>query len=223
MLTSLRTIFYTELLLLARRREEWLYPIAFFVIVISMLPFAFSPDPEILRTLVPGGIWIAALFACMLSMETIFKTEKEEGTLQQWIIGSIPVPFLVLAKISAQWFCTMLPLILLTPLICWLLQLPHDAIIVLTASLFFGTPVLTLLASFGAALTSGLRQQGVMLNLLILPLAAPILIFGVNMVLQTSAGFSARGPLMLLAGICLLSLFCLPFATAEALKLGEDD
>lgn len=223
MLTTIKKIFYIELLLLVRRRQEWLYPIAFFVIVISLLPFAFSPDPDVLRTLLPGGIWIASLFACMLSMETIFQTEKEEGTLQQWILGSVPLPLIVLAKISAQWICTMLPLIILTPFISWLLQLPADSIIILTSSLLVGTPVLTLLASFGAALTSGLRQQGVMLSLLILPLSAPILIFGVNMVLQTSAGFSVQGPLMLMTGICILSVVSLPLAAALALKLGEDD
>jgi heme exporter protein B len=223
MLTTLRQFFYYEMLLLLRRKEEWLYPLAFFLIVITLLPFAFSPDPEILRTLIPGGIWIAALFACMLSMQTIFQAEKEEGSLQQWLFCQVPLAAMVTVKIAAQWFCTMLPLICLTPLIGYLLQLSAYEIYVLTLSLLLGTPVLTLLGSLGAALTSGFRQQGVMLCLLILPLAAPILIFGVNLVLQAAAGFSPAGPLALLAAILILSLLGIPLAAAEALRIGEDD
>lgn len=223
MLKTLRMIFYYEILLLWRRAHEWLYPIAFFIIVISLLPFAFSPDPVILRTLVPGGIWIAALFSCMLSVETIFQTEKEEGTLQQWLLSSIPLPLILLTKIAAQWLCTLLPLILLTPCIALLMQLPADAAFILMLSLLLGTPILLLLGTLGAALTAGFRQQGVMISLIILPLSSPVLIFGVNMVLQSEAGFSAAGPLSLLAGICLLSLLAVPFAAAEAIKIGEDD
>jgi heme exporter protein B len=223
MLKTLGMIFYFEMILLWRRANEWLYPIAFFVIVITLLPFAFSPDPAILRTLVPGGIWIAALFACMLSVETIFQTEQEEGTLQQWVLSSVPLPLIILAKIAAQWLCGMLPLILLTPCIALLLQLPTDATWILTLSLLLGTPILLLLGALGAALTTGLRQQGVILSLLILPLASPVLIFGVNMVLQSEAGFSAAGPLSLLAGIFVLCLLGIPFAAAEAIRIGEDD
>ncbi len=223
MLKTLRAIFYFEILLLWRRLHEWLYPIAFFLIVISLLPFAFSPDPAILRTLVPGGIWIAALFACMLSIETIFQTEKEEGTLQQWLLSSVPLPFILLAKISAQWLFTLLPLILLTPCIALLLQLSNHSALILMMSLLLGTPILLLLGTLGAALTAGFRQQGVMISLIILPLSSPVLIFGVNLVLQAEAGFSAVGPLSLLAGICLLSLLGIPLAAAEAIRIGEDD
>lgn len=223
MLKALQQIFYFEILLLWRRAHEWLYPIVFFLIVISLLPFAYSPDPAVLRTLVPGGIWIAALFACMLSVETIFQTEKEEGTLQQWLLSSVPLPILLLTKIAVQWLCTMLPLILLTPFIALLMQLPAHAALILMLSLLVGTPILLLLGALGAALTAGFRQQGVMISLIILPLTIPVLIFGVNMVLQAEAGFSASGPLSLLAGICLLSLLAVPFAAAEAIKIGEDD
>ncbi len=223
MLITLRQFFYYEMILLLRRKEEWLYPLAFFVIVITLLPFAFSPDPDILRTLIPGGIWIAALFACMLSMQTIFQAEKEEGSLQQWLLSEVPLAAMVAVKIAAQWLCTMLPLILLTPTIGYLLQLPANEIYILTLSLLLGTPVLTLLGSLGAALTAGFRQQGVMLCLLILPLSAPILIFGVNLVLQASAGFSPAGPLALLAAILIFSLLGIPLAAAEALRIGEDD
>tara|TARA_R110000868_G_scaffold236052_9_gene490010 strand:+ start:1437 stop:2108 length:672 start_codon:yes stop_codon:yes gene_type:complete len=223
MLRTLRLVFYFELLLLWRRSHEWLYPIAFFLIVISLFPFAFSPDPAVLKTLIPGGIWIAALFASILSVETLFHAEIEEGSLEQWLLSPMPLPFLMLAKLAAHWLCTALPLILLTPFIGWLLQLPTQATFVLTASLLLGTPILALLGSFGVALTSGFRQQGVMIGLLILPLSAPVLIFGVNMVLQSEAGFSVTGPLMLLGGLTALSIVGIPIATAAALRVGLDD
>lgn len=223
MLASLRTVFYFELLLLWRRAQEWLYPIAFFVIVISLFPFAFSPDPALLRTLIPGGMWIAALFASILSIETLFHADMEEGSLEQWMLSSVPLPFLALTKIIAHWMTTMLPLILLTPLIGWLFQLSADTIAILTASLLLGTPILTLLGSLGVSLTLGLRQQGVMMSLLILPLSAPVIIFGVNMTLQSQAGFSATGPLALLGGLLVIAIVGIPFAAAAALKIGMDD
>lgn len=223
MLKTLSTLFYFELLLLWRRPQEWLYPIAFFVMVISLFPFAFSPDPTILQTLFPGAIWIAALFASLLSAESIFLAEIEEGSLEQWLLSPLPLTLLTLVKLFAHWLCAALPLILLTPLIGMLLQLSPHAILVLTTSLLLGTPILTLLCSFGVALTAGFRQQGVMLSLLILPLASPVLIFGVNMVLQSEAGFSAAGPLLLLGGLLVLALIGIPFATAAALRVGLDD
>lgn len=223
MLKTLWIVFYYELLLLWRRSQEWLYPVAFFLIVISLFPFAFSPDPALLQTLIPGGIWIAALFASILSIETVFHADMEEGSLEQWMLSPVPLAFLLIAKLCAHWLSTALPLILLTPLIGWLFQLPLHAVIILTASLLLGTPILTLLGSFGVALTSGLRQQGVMLGLLILPLSAPVLIFGVNMVLQSQAGFSATGPLLMLGGMLVLSIIGIPFAAAMSLRVGLDD
>jgi heme exporter protein B len=223
MLKTLTTVFYFEILLLWRRSQEWLYPIAFFVIVISLFPFAFSPDPALLKMLIPGGVWIAALFASLLSIETIFHADLEEGSLEQWMLSSVPLAFLTLAKLAAHWITTALPLIILTPFIGWMFQLPAHATMILTASLLLGTPILTLLGSFGVALTLGLRQQGVMMSLLILPLSAPVLIFGVNMVLQAEAGFSAAGPLALMAGLLVIALIGIPFAAAAALRVGLDD
>ena len=223
MLKTLRMIFYFELLLLWRRAQEWLYPVAFFIITISLLPFIFSPDAAVLKTVIPGGIWIAALFACILSIQTLFQADMEEGSLEQWLLSPMPLPFLMLAKIGAHWITTILPLIILTPFLSWLFQLSSQAILILTISLLLGTPILTLLGSFGVTMTLGLRQQGVMMSLLILPLAAPVIIFGVNMVLQTQAGFSVAGPLALLAALLVIAVVGIPFAAAAALKIGLDD
>lgn len=223
MLTALWTVFYVEMLLLWRRAQEWCYPIAFFIIVVSLFPFAFSPDPALLKTLIPGGIWIAALFANILSIETLFHADMEEGSLEQYLLSSVPLPFLTLTKLIAHWVTTILPLIILTPFIGWLFQLSGETIAILTASLLLGTPILTLLGCLGVSLTLGLRQQGVMMSLLILPLSAPVIIFGVNVVLQSQAGFSAAGPLALLAGLLVIAVVGIPFAAAAALKIGMDD
>lgn len=220
---TLWTVFYFELLLLWRRSQEWLYPIAFFLIVISFLPFAFSPDPTLLRQLIPGGIWLAALFASILSVETIFQADLEEGSLEQWALSPTPLAFLTLAKLTAHWISSTLPLIIITPLIGWLFQLSTQSILILCISLLLGTPILLLLGSFGVALTLGLRQQGMMLGLLILPLAAPVLIFGVNMVLQAQAGFSVTGPLAFLGGLFIITSVSLPIAIAAALRVSLDD
>lgn len=223
MLKGLYTLFYFECLMILRRTQEWLYPLTFFLMIICLLPFAFSPDPVILQSLIPGGMWIAALFASLLAITSIFQADYEDGCLQQWILGSIPLPFIVLAKLAAHWLASTLPLLILAPLIGWLFQLSWDVIVVLTISLTVGTPILVLLGSLGAALTLGLRQQGVMLSLMILPLITPVLIFGVNMVLQQQAGFTASGPIWLLAGLLLLGMTTIPFAIAMALRNGLDD
>ena len=151
MLTTLWTVFYFELLLIWRRSQEWLYPIMFFVIVISLFPFAFSPDPILLQTLIPGGVWLAALFASILSINTLFHADVEEGSLEQWMLSPVPLPFLTLSKLTAHWLSATLPLILLIPFIGWLFQLPTTAIVILAASLLLGTPILILLGSIGFA------------------------------------------------------------------------
>jgi heme exporter protein B len=147
----------------------------------------------------------------------------EDGFIEQSLLSPVPLPFLMLTKLAAHWLAAVLPLILLTPFIGWLFQLSANTILILAASLLLGTPIFTLLGSLGVALTIGMRQQGVMMSLLILPLSAPVLIFGVNMTLQTQAGFSASGPLALLAGLLMLAIVGIPFAAAAALKIGLDD
>lgn len=223
MLIVFRHIFYYELVSLWRRANEWLYPIAFFIMVISLFPLAISPDPQFLLKVIPGAIWIAALFAIMISVQTIFQADIEDGALEQTLLTNVPVSLFIISKLAAHWICTCLPLILLTPVLGYLFQLPWAATSLLCLGLLLGTPVLLLLGSFAVALTLGLRQQGMMLSLLVLPLAAPILIFGVNMVLQKMAGFHVEGPLALLAGLFVIALLFMPLATAAALRISLDD
>src|SRR3990167_4178661 len=187
MLKKCQLIFYYELTLLLRRSQEWLYPVGFFLIIIMLFPLAFTPDPVFLQKYVPGCIWIAALLANLLTVEHIFTADMEEGFIEQLQLSGTPMTLFILSKLSAQWLVTQLPFILLTPLIGLLFHLPLMIIIVLCISLLLGTPILILIGSLGTALTLGLRQQGVLLSLLLLPLVIPILIFGVSMVQQRQA------------------------------------
>lgn len=223
MLKAFWFVFYTECLLLLRRSQEWLYPLGFFIIVISLFPLAFSPDPAFLQKYIPGCIWIAALLASLLSIENVFYTDMEDGYLEQQILSTMPLTLLVFAKLCAQWLITELPLIFLTPLLGWIFNLPAHATLSLCLGLLLGTPILTLIGSLAVALTLGLRQQGVMLGLLMFPLITPVLIFGVNIVQQSQAGFSVSGPFAFLAGLCVLAMTLLPFAIAAALKVSVDD
>jgi heme exporter protein B len=223
MLKTIWLVFYTELLLLCRRSQEWLYPVGFFVIVISLFPLAFTPDPVFLQKYVPGCVWIAALLASLLSVANIFHSDLEDASMEQFALSQTPLTFLVLAKLCASWIATELPLILLTPLLGVLFHLSFATIAMLCLSLLLGTPVLTLLGSLCVALTLGLRQQGVLLGLLILPLSTPILIFGVSIVQQAQAGLSVVGATSFLAAIFVMALTIMPWTIAATLRVALDD
>jgi len=220
MLSTVKFIFVTEILLLFRRSQEWLYPLGFFFIVICLFPLAFTPDPEVLKKLIPGGIWIAALLASLLSIANIFSVDAEEGYLEQLILSDIPLPLIMLIKTSAQWLVTQLPLILITPLIGILFQLSFFTILSLCIGLLLATPILVLMGTLCVALTLGLRQQGVMLGLLLFPLIIPVLIFGVSLVQQSAAGLSITGPIAFLSGLCIFAITILPFVIAETVRAG---
>jgi heme exporter protein B len=220
---TIALLFKTELILLLRRSKDWLYPTAFFLIVLSLFPLAFSPDPIFLKKYMPGCVWISVLLANLLSAQNLFVADKEDGHLEQVVLGQIPLSVIIIIKISAQWFVHVFPLILLTPLFAIFFQLDSASLSVLILSLLCGTPILILLSSLGAALTLGLKQQGLLLAFLILPLLIPVLIFGVNIVTQFQNGFPIIGPLAFLAGIMVLSLLFLPFCIATILKLSLDD
>jgi heme exporter protein B len=223
MLNAAKFIFQTEIVLLWRRSQEWLYPLAFFCIIICLFPLAFTPDPAFLQKYMPGCIWIAALLASLLAIENIFFTEWEEGYLEQLLLSQIPLSLLMFIKLSAQWIVTQLPLIMLTPLLGFLFHLPLSATLALCASLLLGTPILTLTGSLCAALTLGLRQQGVLLGLLVFPLITPVLIFGVSIVQQSQAGLSIGGPLAFLSGLMILAMMLLPWTIAAMLRAAIDE
>lgn len=223
MLSAARFIFYTEFLLLWRRSHEWLYPLGFFLIVISLFPLAFTPDPAFLQKFIPGCVWIAALLASLLSIEHVFFTDLEDGNIEQLLLSSMPMSMLMFVKLCAQWLVTQFPLILLTPVIGLIFHLPVLTTWALCLSLLLGTPILTLIGCLGVALTLGLRQQGVLLGLLIFPLVTPVLIFGVNICQQSQAGLSIAGPLAFLGGLSVLAITLLPWTIAATVRIGVDE
>jgi len=172
-----------------------------------------------LQAVGPGVIWVAALLAALLSLEGIFRSDFEDGTLEQFLLSSHPVSVLVLAKVLAHWLITGLPLLVISPLLGVLLGLPGDAIMILLVTLMLGTPVLSLIGAVGVALTVGLRKGGMILSLLVLPLYVPLLIFAANAVDTAAAGLPVTAHLSLISALLVLALSLSPLATAAALRI----
>ena len=202
-----------------RKRSELTNPILFFILVVSLFPLGIGPEPAILAEIAPGVIWVAALLATLLSMENLFRSDFEDGTLEYLLLSPHALPLLVLAKVLAHWVITGLPLILVSPLLGILLYMPADAIAVLPMTLLLGTPTLSLVGAIGVALTVGLRRGGVLLTLLVLPLYVPVLIFGTAAVVAAAAGLSVSGQLALLGAALAMALTLAPVATAAGLRI----
>ena len=212
-------IFKRDLVIAFRRRSEIIHPLIFFVMVISLFPLAIGDDKVLLQKIAPAIIWVTALLATMLSLDNLFRSDFEDGSLEQMTLLKTPLSLLVTAKITAHWFITGLPLLLITPLLAVLLYVPTEMISMLLLTLLLGTPTLSLIGAVGIALTVGLRQGGVILSLLILPLYIPVLIFA-TLALQNSAqGFSAEAQLAMMLAILVLAITLSPFAIAAALKV----
>jgi heme exporter protein B len=208
-----------DLLLAVRHRAEMINPLLFFVLVTSLFPLGIGADPILLRAVGPGVIWVAALLAALLSLEGIFRSDFEDGTLEQFLLSSHPVSVLVIAKVLAHWLITGLPLLVISPLLGVLLGLPGDAIIILLVTLALGTPVLSLIGAVGVALTVGLRKGGMILSLLVLPLYVPLLIFAASAVDTAAAGLPVSAHLSLISALLVLALSLSPLATAAALRI----
>ena len=202
-----------------RHRAQLALPLLFFVLVVSLFPLAVSPELSVLRTMAPGIIWVAALLATLLSLDNMFRSDFDDGTLEQLLLSPHPTSALVLAKILAHWLVTGLPLLLVAPLLGLLTGLPGPAMGVLSASLALGTPVLSLVGAIGVALTIGLKRGGALLSLLVLPLYVPVLIFGANAVDAAQTGVDVTGQLYLLGALLLLSLCLAPIASGAALRV----
>ena len=212
-------IFKRDLLIAFRRRSEIIHPLIFFVMVISLFPLAIGDDKVLLQKIAPAIIWVTALLATMLSLDNLFRSDFEDGSLEQMTLLKTPLSLLVTAKITAHWFITGLPLILITPLLAVLLYLPSEMISMLLLTLLLGTPTLSLIGAVGIALTVGLRQGGVILSLLILPLYIPVLIFATLAMQNVEQGFSAEAQIAMMLAIPVLAITLSPFAIAAALKV----
>ncbi len=204
-----------EARLLFRRPAELANPLVFFAIVIALFPLAVGPESQLLQTLSPGLVWVAALLAVLLSLEGLFRSDFEDGSLEQWVLSPHPLALLVLAKVLAHWLFSGLALVLMSPLFALMLGLPARCIPVL----LLGTPVLSLLGAVGAALTVGLKRGGLLLALLILPLYIPVLILGSGALQASLQGLPNSGHLLWLASLTALALTLTPFAIAAGLKI----
>ena len=208
-----------EMRLLARRPSDLANPLVFFAIVIALFPLAVGPETQLLQTLSPGLVWVAALLAVLLSLDGLFRSDFEDGSLEQWVLSSHPLPLLVLAKVLAHWLFSGLALVLLAPVLALMLGLPERCLPVLLISLLLGTPVLSLLGAVGAALTVGLKRGGLLLALLILPLYIPVLILGSGALQAALQGLPATGHLLWLASLTALAVTLTPFAIAAGLTI----
>jgi heme exporter protein B len=208
-----------DLLLAARGHTELALPLLFYVLVATLVPLAVSPDAATLARLAPGIIWVGALLATLLSLDRLFRSDFEDGTLDLLLLSPAPLPLLVVAKVLAHWLATGLPLLLVSPLLALLLALPDGALGTLTATLALGTPVLSLIGAVGVALTVSVRRGGALLALLVLPLYVPVLIFGANAVAAAADGLPVTGQLYMLGAFLALSLSLAPLAAAGALRV----
>jgi len=208
-----------DLTLAYRRRAELVNPLLFFVLVTAMFPLGIGNDPKLIQTVGPGVIWVAALLSALLSLDAMFRSDYEDGSLEQFMLSAHPVSILVLAKVLAHWMVTGLPLFIAAPLLATMLNIPAGAIPTLMLTLIIGTPVLSLIGSVGVALTVGLRKGGVILSLLVLPLFVPVLIFATDAVNTAIVGIPTTAQLSILSAMLFGSLVLAPPATAASLRI----
>ncbi|MBF8679666.1 heme exporter protein CcmB [Pseudomonas fulva] len=208
-----------EARLLFRRPAELANPLVFFAIVVALFPLAVGAQTQMLQNLSPGLMWVAALLAVLLSLDGLFRSDFEDGSLEQWVLSPHPLALMVLAKVLAHWLFSGLALVLLAPLLALMLGLPGHCVPVLLGSLLLGTPVLSLLGAVGAALTVGLKRGGLLLALLILPLYIPVLILGSGALQAALQNMPATGHLLWLASLTALAVTLAPFAIAAGLKI----
>ena len=215
-----------DLRLAARRRADALLPLAFFTVAISLFPLGVGPEPQTLRQIAPGVVWVAALLAAMLSVTQLYASDLADGSLEQMLIASDPGIIgklgIVLAKAVAHWLLTGLPLVVAAPLFGLMFDMRGEGVAALAFTLLLGTPVLSLLGGLGAALTLGLRSGAALLILLIVPLCIPALIFGAGAVAAIDAGLSARGHYSLLGAFLIFTVLVAPPATAAALRIATE-
>ena len=193
--------------------------LAFFLLVAVLVPLGVGPEPALLARIAPGILWVGALLACLLSLDRIFALDFEDGSLDLLATAPIPLEGVVAVKALAHWLVTGLPLTLLSPVLGILLNLPGPGYVWLMLSLALGTPALSLIGAFGAALTVGLKRGGLLLSLLVLPLYVPTLIYGAEAVRRGADGQDALTALLLLAGITAGAAALLPFAAAAAIRV----
>jgi heme exporter protein B len=193
--------------------------LAFFLILVVLVPFSVGPQSALLSSIAPGILWLGALLACLLSLDRLLALDFEDGTLDVLATAPLPLEAALAVKGLAHWITTGLPLVVAAPFLGVLLNLPTQGFVWLVLSLLLGTPALSMIGCFGAALTVGIKRGGLLMSLLVLPLYVPTLIFGAEAARRGAIGMDPETPLLLLAGISLGSIALLPFAAAAALRM----
>lgn len=213
-------VYRRDVTLAVRSAGQWLNTLLFFVIVVSLFPLGIGPGPQTLATIAPGIVWVSALLSMMLSLDSLFAHDFRDGTLEQFVVSGQPLSVVVIAKVLAHWSTGGLPLVLLSPLLGLVMQLPESAYGVLMLSLLIGTLALSFIGGIGAALIVSVNQSGVLLSLLVLPLTVPVLIFGSGAVSAVALDLPASMQLSVLAAILAFSVSLAPLAMASALRVG---
>jgi len=208
-----------DLLLSFRNKSDLVNPLIFFVMVATLFPLGVSPQPNFLSEVAPGVVWVAALLATLLSLDSLFRSDYEDGTLEQVILSPQPLMVVCFAKVVGHWMTTGLPLTLLSPLIGLMLFLPAEGMFGLLSSLLIGTFTLSLVGAIGAGLTVGLKRGGVLISLVVLPLYIPVLIFGSGVVEAAAMGIPYDGFLAIMGAMLALGCVLAPVAISAAVKI----
>ena len=222
MLAAARMVVWRELLVAMRRRSDVATALLFFVIVVSLFPLGVGAEPNKLRAIAPGVIWVSALLSSMLSLNRLFAADHADGTLEQMVLGAAPLGVTAAAKALAHWLVSGFPMVIIAPLLALQYDLEPSLYGILALSLLLGTPVLSLIGGIGAALTLGVRGGGVLLALLVLPLYVPVLVMGAGAVEMASAGLGGQGQLLILGAMLIVAAAFAPWATAAALRISSE-
>jgi heme exporter protein B len=217
--SAFMALLHRDLLLALRRRSELLFPLIFILVTVSLFPLGIGPSLDLLSRIAPGVIWIAALLATVVSLDSLFRSDYEDGSLEQFLVSGQSLPLLVLAKITAHWLVAGLPIVLLSPLLALWLNLDTGAWWVMMATLALGTPILSMIGAIGVGLTISLRSGGQLLSLLVFPLYMPVLIIATAAIMAVMDGLPFMPFLGLLLAGLVTSLTLAPFAAAAALKI----
>ena len=222
MMSGIVGIARRDLLLAWKRPGDILNPLFFFFMVAALFPLAIGPTPDQLQLSGPAVMWVAALLAMLLSLNSLFLSDYEDGSLDQMLVSPVPLSALALGKTASHWLTSGLPLVIVSPVVAITFQMSFVVTGYLMLTLVLGTISLSLLGSIGAALTVGLHRGTALLSLLILPLAMPVLVFGARTVSLVASGDGAAGGLYFLAAYAVLTLSFAPFATAAALRISNE-
>lgn len=219
MLNLFFSVIRRDLLLALKQKSDIVQTLFFFAVVVTLVPLGVGAETNLLRSMAPGVVWVAALLAALLSLHRLFAHDWADGTLEQMLISAEPLTVIVLAKVSAHWLVTGVPMTVFSLVFGVMFDLPAEETWVLTAALALGTPVLSLVGAIGAALTLGLRAGSVLTSLLVLPLYIPVLVFGAGAAVQVAMSVSPAAYLMVTGALTLFALAAAPFAVAAALRI----